>query len=227
MQYGLASVWERMLALALDMVFMGGGWLLLWLIQLLLIPSLVEVSVYFTVIPWILFYYLAFEQLKNGQSPGKMIMSIRVIRLDGENTGFLDYMMRWVFRGLDIYFSLGGVGVISIISSGYNQRLGDLLANTVVVNVSKSERMGLHSLLKLNKNDNYKVVYPDVVKMSEETMLIVKETLGKYIRLENSAHNEALNLLGEKMANELKIKAPANKQEFLRTLLKDYVILTR
>lgn len=178
-------------------------------------------------VPFIIFYSLASEQLNNGQSLGKKIMSIRVIRLDGERAGFLDYMMRWAFRGLDIYFSLGGVGCVSIISSEYNQRLGDLLANTVVVNVAKSERMRIANLLKLNTKDNYQVVYPDVIKMPEETMMIVKETLGKQLRIGNAAHHQALDLLAEKMASELRVKLPANKTNFLKTLLKDYVILTR
>lgn len=226
-QYGLATVWERAIAMVLDLLIMTVASLILWGLQALIFPDSYDLMLYFTVFSIILLYNLAFEQLNNGQSLGKKILQLRVIRLDGEKTNFLDYLMRWIFRALDIYFSLGGIAILSIISSTYSQRLGDLLANTVVVNVGKSERMRLESLLKLNKMDQNKITYPQVAKMPEEAMLIVKETLTKQIKLDNTAHDEALNLLAEKMSKELKMKVPQDKKLFLRTLLKDYIVLTR
>lgn len=226
-QYGLATVWERAIAMVLDLLIMTVASLILWGLQALIFPDSYDLMLYFTVFPIILLYNLAFEQLNNGQSLGKKILQLRVIRLDGEKTNFLDYLMRWIFRALDIYFSLGGIAILSIISSTYSQRLGDLLANTVVVNVGKSERMRLESLLKLNKMDQTKITYPQVAKMPEEAMLIVKETLTKQIKLDNAAHDEALDLLAEKMSKELKMKMPQDKKLFLRTLLKDYIVLTR
>ena len=147
--------------------------------------------------------------------------------MDGEKINFLDYLMRWIFRALDIYASLGGVAILSIVSSSYSQRLGDLLANTVVVNVGQTERMRLENLLRLNKMSQYKVTYPQVIKMPEEAMLIVKETITKQNKLKNAAHDEALDLLVAKMMKELKLKAPEDNEAFLKTLLRDYIVLTR
>lgn len=226
-QYGLATVWERAIAMVLDLLIMTVASLILWGLQALIFPDSYDLMLYFTVFPIILLYNLAFEQLNNGQSLGKKILQLRVIRLDGEKTNFLDYLMRWIFRALDIYFSVGGIAILSIISSTYSQRLGDLLANTVVVNVGKSERMRLESLLKLNKMDQNKITYPQVAKMPEEAMLVVKETLTKHIQLANAAHDEALDILADKMSKELNTKVPKDKKLFLRTLLKDYIVLTR
>ena len=226
-QYGLASVWERALALFIDMLVMTFASLLLWGLQSLIMPSVFEVSVYFTIVPLVLLYTLAFEQLNNGQSLGKMALKIRVIRMDGEKINFLDYLMRWIFRALDIYASFGGVAILSIVSSASSQRLGDLLANTVVVNVGKTERMRLENLLRLNKMNQNKVTFPQVVRMPEEAMLIVKETITKQNKLRNAAHDEALDLLVAKMMKELKLKAPEDNEEFLKTLLRDYIVLTR
>ena len=226
-QYGLATVWERAIAMVLDLLIMTVASLILWGLQALIFPDSYDLMLYFTVFPIILLYNLAFEQLNNGQSLGKKILQLRVIRLDGEKTKFLDYLMRWIFRALDIYFSVGGIAILSIISSTYSQRLGDILANTVVVNVGKSERMRLESLLKLNKMDQNKITYPQVAKMPEEAMLVVKETLTKHIQLANAAHDEALDILADKMSKELNTKVPKDKKLFLRTLLKDYIVLTR
>ncbi len=226
-QYGLASVWERAIAWMFDLVLMGLTSLIIWGLQVLIIPRDGELALYFGILPLIVLYSLLFELLNNGQSFGKKILKLRVIRMDGEKAGFYDYFMRWIFRALDIYGSLGGVAVLGIISSTYSQRLGDLLANTVVVHVGKNERMPLENLLRLNRIENYKVSYPQVIKMPEEAMLIVKETITKYKTLDNDAHTEAFEQLVKKMEKELNIKAPADREAFLKTLLKDYIILTR
>jgi len=182
---------------------------------------------YFISFPIIILYSLFLEQWNNGQSVGKKVLRIRVIRLDGEIVRFQDSMMRWMFRLLDIYSSFGGVALLSILSSQYSQRLGDLLANTVVVNLGSAERLSLEKLLQLHETKNHKITYPQVAKMPEEAMLLVKETLSRWIRQDNEAHNEAFNLLVKRMEKELHVKAGDDPETFLRTLLKDYIILTR
>jgi uncharacterized RDD family membrane protein YckC len=226
-QYGLASAVYRAIAFLLDLIVIVVAVLIMGGLQSWLLPRAYEITIYFTTIPFFVFYSLAFEHFNNGQSLGKMALKLRVIRIDGEKANFLDYVMRWVFRALDIYFSFGGIAVLGVISSTNNQRIGDLLANTVVVNVGKNERMKLANLLKLNKMENYVVTYPQITKMSEETMLIVKETLQKHQKHNNFAHQNALDLLTAKMEYELELEAPKNKTKFLKTLLKDYVVLTR
>lgn len=227
-QYALASVFERLAALLLDLAIMGVSLLLLWGFQAIFFPSGFELMFYFVFLPCFLLYSLAFEQLNGGRSPGKMVLKLRVVRLDGEQATFLDYMMRWAFRGFDIYLSSGSVAVLSVISSNYNQRVGDVLANTVVISVGKSERMTLQNLLSLHKTKDYQVTYPQVLRLREEHLLLVKETLSKNLRIANEAHQEALRLLVDKLQKELKVKVPKNGGEkFLKTLLQDYIVLTR
>jgi hypothetical protein len=156
-----------------------------------------------------------------------MALKLRVIRLDGEKTTFSDYLMRWMFRILDIYGSFGGIAFLGVISSTNNQRLGDLMANTVVVSLKKDNRMKLENLLKLNNEIKYVPVYPAVLRFDEGTMLIVKEMLKKTTQYPNEAHKRAFDLLVEKIATELDLKIPKNKVDFLKTLLKDYIVLTR
>jgi hypothetical protein len=135
--------------------------------------------------------------------------------------------MRWMFRILDIYGSFGGIAFLGVISSTNNQRLGDLMANTVVVSLKKDNRMKLENLLKLNNEIKYVPVYPAVLRFDEGTMLIVKEMLKKTTQYPNEAHKRAIDILVEKIATELDLKIPKNKVDFLKTLLKDYIVLTR
>lgn len=226
-QYGLANVVYRAIAFFIDFITMGVGVALLFAVTAWLSPAARDISIYFTAIPFFVFYSLAFEQLNNGQSLGKMALRLRVVRMDGEKANFLDYVMRWVFRWLDIYSSFGAIAGLGVVSSANNQRIGDLLANTIVVNVGKTERMKLENLLKLNKMNNYKPSYPEVINMPESAMLIVKETLQKHLKHKNFAHQKAFDLLVDKMAHELDLSPPKDKMLFLKTLLKDYVVLTR
>ena len=97
--YGLATVWERGVALGLDMLFITiAGYILYGILNLIFDGNSLELMTYIIVIPFVLFYSLAFESLNKGQSLGKKILKIRIIRLDGERTNFMDYMMRWMFR---------------------------------------------------------------------------------------------------------------------------------
>jgi uncharacterized RDD family membrane protein YckC len=223
--YELASFWERFFAFILDLIILSLSSLILYGVASAIFSS--QLVIYFTFIPVIVFYSLFFELFYNGQSLGKMALKLRVIRMDGEKTNFSDYFMRWMFRIPDIYGSFGGIAFLGVISSSNNQRMGDILANTVVVSLKKDNRMKLENLLRLDKDKKYIPEYPQVTKMDEETMLIVKEVLKKHIKYPNEAHNKAFDLLVEKMASELELKVPKSKTQFLKTLLKDYILLTR
>ena len=225
--YELANIGERILAFIADLIILTVSSLILYGISSIILTNSSEILIYLTLLPVIVFYSLFFELFNNGQSIGKMALKLRVIRIDGEKTAFSDYLMRWMFRIIDIYGSFGGIAFLGIISSTNNQRTGDLLANTVVVSLRKDNRIKLSNLLKLNNQVKYIPVYPEVLEFDEETILIVKEVLKKQLKYPNLAHKKAFDLLIEKMETELNLKVPKNKVEFLKTLLKDYIMLTR
>ena len=226
-EYELSPLIYRIVAFLIDFVILAVGCSILAAIIAGIFGNAADLVMYFTLFPVMFFYSLAFEHFNNGQSIGKKALSLRVLRADGEKTKFLDYVMRWVFRTIDIYGSVGAIAGLGILASSKNQRLGDFLANTVVVRVGKTERMKIQNLLRLNQMQKYQPTYPQVTKMNEESMLVVKETIERHKSNPNYAHQKALELLVAKMEKELNIDAPTNKTNFLKTLLKDYVVLTR
>lgn len=226
-EHELSPLIYRMVAFLLDLIILVVGCSILALVVEGIFGKAADIVMYFTIVPILFFYSLAFEYFNNGQSIGKKALRLRVIKKDGGKVLFLDYAMRWVFRTIDIYGSFGSIASLGIMASSKNQRLGDFLANTVVVRVGKTERMQLTNLLRLNQLENYVPTYPQVINMNEEAMLIVKETLQKNKIQNNYAHQKALDFLVEKIENELELKAPTDKIKFLNTLLKDYVVLTR
>ena len=77
-------------------------------------------------------YFNLFEWLWNGQTPGKRLLHLRIIKVDGSPVSGIDVLLRNLSRPLDTFpFSL--IGLLMIFSSRKAQRLGDILARTLVI----------------------------------------------------------------------------------------------
>ena len=92
-----------------------------------------------------LFYDVIFETLGHGQTPGKRFMNIRVVRRDGLSMDLFGAFLRNVFRLLDILPAGYGVG-ICVLFWTKTHRLGDLVADTVVVSERGRNAEPLHFL---------------------------------------------------------------------------------
>lgn len=78
-------------------------------------------------------YYIVCELTMNGQSPGKRLAHIRVLRRDGMPVALTDSAIRNLVRIVDFMPALYGLGVVVMFIDGQSRRLGDLAAGTVVV----------------------------------------------------------------------------------------------
>lgn len=78
-------------------------------------------------------YDIVFETWNRGRTIGKLAVGLRVVRLGGEPVGFLTASVRNFLRIADFLPAFYTVGVISILTTKRNQRLGDLAAGTIVV----------------------------------------------------------------------------------------------
>lgn len=78
-------------------------------------------------------YFVVFEVLNHGRTPGKAMFHIRVIAVDGQPVGFGQSMVRNLLRLVDLFPLFPVLGPIAILASERNQRIGDLAAGTVVV----------------------------------------------------------------------------------------------
>jgi uncharacterized RDD family membrane protein YckC len=84
-------------------------------------------------------YFILFEWLLSGQTPGKRLVGIRVIKVGGYSLRFLDVLLRNLMRFVDFLPLFYGVGAASLLVSTRCQRLGDLVAGTLVVYQDPSE----------------------------------------------------------------------------------------
>ena len=228
LQYELADLRERILAFMIDFIslFFALGLLSMTLGFIFSgIAANILIVLMFCVF---IFYSLAFEVLNNGQSLGKMAMRIQVIKTTQGRPSFTDYAARWVFRLVDIYFSLGGIACILIASSTKSQRIGDIVANTAVVKLIPEMNLNLNDILNIHAQTEYKPEFLQAKQLLESDVLLIKHTLQRYSRYGNNAHAEALSMLAQKIAGVLHLeRVPMDDRRFLETVFKDYVMLTR
>ncbi|MBX9851315.1 MAG: RDD family protein [Cytophagaceae bacterium] len=232
-EYELAPLRDRILAFILDSIIMWAGIFVLFLLCLLFfqtrdMENFMGYFLYLVILPIFFFYSLVSEIIGNGLTIGKSALKIKIVKLNGKEPQLNDFITRWVFRSIDIYLSLGSIASLLISSSDKNQRMGDILANTAVIKFKPTYVIALKDLLNRTSLENYQPVYSEVTRFKDEDMLLVKQVIDRVEKHPNIAHYEALNQLVEKITQQLNIsQRPKNKIEFLKTLLKDYIVLTR
>jgi uncharacterized RDD family membrane protein YckC len=228
LQYELADVKDRAFAFAVDLVclFIGIS-ILSSILDVFTSGEVGEIIVGSIVLLVFLSYSLVMEIANNGQSIGKMVMRIRVIKASGGQATFADYLARWVFRMVDIYFSLGCVASILVSSSARAQRLGDIVANTAVIKLHSRTQLNLADLLSLRSRESYQPVYLNAKNLAESDVLLIKATLDRHRKYTNTAHRMALNQLADRIKQILDVGNVTDNRVFLQNVLNDYVVLTR
>ncbi len=78
-------------------------------------------------------YFNFFEWIWNGQTPGKRLLHLRVIKVDGSPVSGIDVLLRNLSRPIDTLGPMGLIGLLMIFVSRKAQRLGDLMARTLVI----------------------------------------------------------------------------------------------
>jgi uncharacterized RDD family membrane protein YckC len=83
-------------------------------------------------------YFILLEGIWNGQTLGKKAMNLRVRMADGTPVTFTGALGRNLMRPADFFPGLYFVGMLAIFSSPRSQRLGDIIAGTVVVHEKRA-----------------------------------------------------------------------------------------
>jgi uncharacterized RDD family membrane protein YckC len=128
---------RRVLAAIVDLAIVGAGTVLILFAADALSSDSGDVrgALSAVILGWALYYYFALES-GDGQTVGKKLLKLRVVRADGQPAGMREIAVRTVLRVVD---GVGAyiVGLIVMLATGQRrQRLGDLAAGTIVVDAS-------------------------------------------------------------------------------------------
>jgi uncharacterized RDD family membrane protein YckC len=216
-EYAIASLGDRILAHLIDWAVYF-GWIMVCgiLIQLLGAEKQAVVLTMSLVMTLpLLFYKLLCEVFMNGQSIGKKARDIKVIRLSGQAPSLGDYLLRWVFRLIDI-LPYGVIAMITIAASGKGQRLGDLAAGTTVIRLQAIRRK---QFFAVNTDENYQVTYPEVSVLTDKDMALIRKLLYKSLQYKNAV---LLERLAKQTRQVMDVDPDLPDEQFLRLVIRDY-----
>lgn len=219
--YPIASIGDRIVGYLLDQLIKVVYALSLAVLFVSMEMEAPWVWVMIIGIPW-LTYSLVFEIFMNGQTPGKRIMNIKVIRLNGTPATVGDFVMRWIFSLIDFAILSGAIAVIIIAAGGKGQRLGDLVAGTSVVKLTEQKEVSAQEIFVTAENA-YQPTFMQAAQLREQDIEIIQQALEV-----NRDHNNPGPMLAvaEKIKTQLGIQTDIPTIKFLYVLIKDFNHLT-
>lgn len=146
-RFPIAGIGSRFLALLADSFLQGIAYVILFFVVFLVLSAAPEAFgsaarsdekwfiAVVILISFLLFwgYFTLFEAFWNGQTPGKKLLKLRVIRDSGRQITFFESLTRNLIRVIDAIPSFYAVGIIIMLCNRRNKRLGDFAAGTLVV----------------------------------------------------------------------------------------------
>ncbi len=185
--------------------------------------------VLYVIIEWIpmALYSLIMEISMNGQSIGKKAMAIKVITLEGGQPTLSQYLIRWIFRTVDFFWWAVFInpfliffvfaGLICVIVTPYSQRIGDLVAGTILIDLKA--RTSWQDTIFTAIEENYKPTFPQVMKLSDRDINTIKQIINSVKRSNDISYAASV---AAKIQHALDIQTEMHSLEFLETLMKDY-----
>jgi uncharacterized RDD family membrane protein YckC len=192
-------------------------------------------------------YHITLEILMNGQSIGKKLLGMRVVNENGGKPSISQYAIRWLLRlsdigiivliailasgaglrgwanGIFILLALGFLvtDIILVASSEKGQRIGDMLARTILITVNS--KASIEETIFREVEETYTPVFPQIMRLSDRDINAIKSILQSSTKKNDYAMATAA---ADKIKNHLQIQSDLDPQVFLDVLLKDYNYLS-
>lgn len=168
-------------------------------------------------------YSIVLESIFEGQTLGKKVVKIKVVKIDGYQASFGDYFIRWLFRIIENNIMGGLIGLIAMMVSKKTQRLGDMAAGTAVITLKNKVNIS-HTILEEIARE-YQPTYPLVIKLSDNDVRIIKETFNRALSQNDF---DMIKKLVDKVQAVTEIKKGSeSNREFIAIILKDYNYYTQ
>ena len=156
-EFPLAGIGSRCVALLVDSFVQGFSFVVVLIVTVLIFAALPRIATaprhnppadpakwaiaLMILIPFLLQwgYFALFEAFWNGQTPGKRMLRLRVIQQSGRPIGLFESMARNLIRIIDMLPGFYLIGAVCIFATRRQQRLGDMVAGTLVVHSVPTE----------------------------------------------------------------------------------------
>jgi len=230
--YSVAGIGSRFLAALVDTALIAFLQLLVLGTSALILnaTNLIDslgawISAVFGLLAFLLFwgYYIFFEMLWNGQSPGKRWAGLRVIRTDGTPITLAESIIRNLVRLIDFLPVGYGVGVITMFVNDQARRLGDLAAGSLVVHDGGPISIQSVAQPPLSISAGGRVIDPQlpVERLQSEDIQILEDFLVRRYQLANAQALavQIMRRLYTRMGSELPLDLRQADQQLAALLL--------
>ena len=217
----LGSVGDRILAYLFDALILSVYTICVVALLIRIDFEAPYIPLIFLGFPW-LFYSLLFEIFMNGQTPGKRVMKIKVVRLDGTPPSIGDYLLRWIFAFVDIFILSGAIAVVMVAMGGKGQRLGDVVAGTSVVKLLEHQQVTSEKVF-VEAEAQYTPTFSQVINLSDKDIELIQRALEAN---RDQGNIQPVLVITNKVKSLLRIETDMPPVKFLYTIIKDYQTIT-
>ena len=217
-----ASLGHRMAAQLIDwgieLVWLFAG---LWLIGIIedVVSNIIMTRMAYVVLLFvpIIFYSLLWVLLNHGQTPGKQLIKLRVVKTDGSSPSLGALVMRWLLWIADGP-TLGFLGIFIMLVTRNHQRFGDMAAGTMVIKLGSYNKISVTLDEFDHLSPDYKPFYPQAADLSLEQVNLITQTL------KAAPDDPHVIALGEKVRQVLGIThvRETSNYDFLERIARDY-----
>jgi uncharacterized RDD family membrane protein YckC len=166
-------------------------------------------------------YFLLFEMMSGGQSPGKKVMGLRVVRRDGQPLSFTTSLVRNTLRWID----QPGIGVFVMLVDSLSRRLGDMAAGTFVIREPRSRgASGLMAVELPEVPEERVLALPNAGRITMGQYTLIRDYFARAPRLQGDAAANLAARLASHLARELEADPTtvAPPERFLATVARAF-----
>lgn len=148
-------------------------------------------------------YFMLFELLWNGQSPGKRMLGIRVVRADGQPLGAVTSLVRNLLRAIDMFLF---VGVLAMLLDARSRRLGDFAAGSLVVREPGGLGADALSAVAIPQVPDARVAaFPNAGQLTMQHYILVRDYFARWHRMPSDRADALAADLARRLAPALDI----------------------
>ncbi|PQL90454.1 RDD family protein [Apibacter adventoris] len=222
--FNLATIGNRIAARFLDWIFILIYLVIFFIIIYVLTSNdfnfeheMLNMVLYVIMILPVVFYSLWAPYFMQGQTFGKKILKIKIVKADGAEATFGTYFIRWLLNVVDSIF-YSSVGLITMASTKKRQRVADLVAHTVVI--TTRQQINFDQTILYNLEENYQPIFSQVLQLSDKDVQIIRTSLDFAKKNRDYELIKKLRNKIESVINEY--KSEMSDVDYVDTVIKDY-----
>lgn len=230
LEFTLAGIGSRFMAAFFDSLIEAAVYLLLFLLSLMWASTgffngnrsiwwSAVVSLVVFCINW--GYHAIFEALWKGQTPGKRLAKIRVIKDSGRPINAFEAISRNLIRAVDFLPLFYGVGVITMLLNSKNRRLGDYVAGTLVVHESSDGE----SKIFFNTPTKTEFILHQAAGLTLQEAELIETFLARRLDIPPEVRRVNGKRIADMVSARLNIPAesrPADNENFLELMVREF-----